>query len=824
MDPNSALSHANNLLARAETSGRPPVYKAVGISLAVASGVFIGISFVVKKIGLLKANVKYNEEAGEGYGYLKNFWWWTGMTLMIVGEICNFVAYAFVDAILVTPLGALSVVITTILSAIFLKERLSFVGKVGCFCCIIGSVTIAMNAPEQSSVKDIQSMQHFVIQPGFLVYAGLIIVGAAVTALWAGPRYGKSSMFVYISICSMVGGLSVVATQGLGSAILAQINGQEQFKHWFLYVLFVFVIGTLLTEIIYLNKALNLFNAALVTPTYYVMFTSATIITSAILFQGFKGTGVQIATVIIGFLQICAGVVLLQLSKSAKDVPDAAIFKGDLDQIREVAEVEEPESEPKADSIRGAASIIRRISTARRTMETDEARRFFHDKHEDTLKVPAENEIIEWDGLRRRKTVIGEGPTMSRPITPRTPSVKQHPPWGMSRFPAVEDEENHRPNTKQSGHSFMDSIRSRATSVLHPSQWKAVNTEDEKSPNANTQSVGMTDMAQQNGNASAEYHGAGITGGLEVPLNANRGRSDTLRSVSWADEKAESLAPEPLANTARRQFSFNNMMGRMKADSESSVKPTPGSPRGILRRTHLAADMRKSATEEESLGLVHGDSRRPQPEEELLNEKLDRWSSAESELGEPQPMFAGRSHGNSVSSNVSTAAFPAYEDNHHHYSESNNPYYLPHNRQTTSSPEPISHEEEGWKHPSSRGSGSRTRTRTNSSVHAHSRAPPPAQSSFSTHRHPNPLPPLPDITPTTTLDLMPTAINVPALRSVSSESDMVTTLSSEIEDPNDPPPAYPTRQQSGWRRHMSENSSHDGETYATRGGRGSSFR
>lgn len=33
------------------------------------------------------------------------------MSLMIVGEICNFVAYAFTEAILVTPLGALSVVI-----------------------------------------------------------------------------------------------------------------------------------------------------------------------------------------------------------------------------------------------------------------------------------------------------------------------------------------------------------------------------------------------------------------------------------------------------------------------------------------------------------------------------------------------------------------------------------------------------------------------------------------------------------------------------------------------------------------------------------------
>jgi drug/metabolite transporter (DMT)-like permease len=202
---------------------------------------------------LLKANVKYNEEAGEGYGYIKNAWWWSGMTLMIIGEICNFVAYAFVDAILVTPLGALSVVVTTILSAIFLKERLSFVGKVGCFNCIIGSVVIVINAPSQSAVSDIQDMKHLVISPGFLSYAGVIIVTCIFIALWAGPKYGKKTMMVYLSICSLIGGLSVVATQGLGAAIVAQIAGKPQFNQWFLYVLLVFVITTLVTEIIYLN-------------------------------------------------------------------------------------------------------------------------------------------------------------------------------------------------------------------------------------------------------------------------------------------------------------------------------------------------------------------------------------------------------------------------------------------------------------------------------------------------------------------------------------------------------------------------------------------
>ena len=256
--PIYAVTTSHALLARAaasnpKTVSRPPVYKAVGIALAITAGVFIGTSFVLKKIGLLKANVKYHEEAGEGYGYLKNAWWWTGMTLMIVGEICNFAAYAFVDAILVTPLGALSVVITTILSAIFLKERLSFVGKVGCFICIVGSVVIVMNAPSQSSAATIQQMQHFVVAPGFLSYAGVVIVFCAFVALWAGPRYGKKSMLVYLTICSLIGGLSVVATQGLGAAIVTQAAGTPQFNQWFLYVLLVFVIATLVTEIIYLN-------------------------------------------------------------------------------------------------------------------------------------------------------------------------------------------------------------------------------------------------------------------------------------------------------------------------------------------------------------------------------------------------------------------------------------------------------------------------------------------------------------------------------------------------------------------------------------------
>ena len=255
------IQNAHQLYARAGLGGdadeRPPSYKIIGVCLAVASGFFIGVSFIFSKKGLLKANEKYDEIPGEGYGYLKNVWWWGGMSLMVIGEICNFVAYAFTDAILVACLGALSVVVATVLSAIFLKERLSAVGIVGCVLCILGSVSIALNIPSSSAVKNIEEMQDFVLKPGILVYGGIVILACLFIAIWCGPRYGNKNVLVYLSICSLIGGLSVVATQGLGSSILAAIGGRPQFNQWFMYVLLAFVIVTLLVELLYLNVSLQ---------------------------------------------------------------------------------------------------------------------------------------------------------------------------------------------------------------------------------------------------------------------------------------------------------------------------------------------------------------------------------------------------------------------------------------------------------------------------------------------------------------------------------------------------------------------------------------
>ncbi|KXJ86152.1 magnesium transporter NIPA-domain-containing protein [Microdochium bolleyi] len=624
MDPRAleiVLDTANSLYARAnETSAhptaaesRPAYFKAIGIGLAIASGCFIGVSFVMKKVGLLKANEKYHEVAGEGYGYLKNFHWWSGMILMILGEVCNFGAMMFTDAILVTALGALSVVITTILSAIFLKERLSLIGKVACFLCIVGASIIVLNSPAESAVANIQQMQAFVIAPAFLAYAGCIIVGVAIAVFWLGPRYGNKNMFTYISICSWAGALSVVATQGLGAAITAQAAGNPQFNQWFLYVLLVFMIGTLLIEIVYLNKALNIYNAAMVTPTYYVYFTSTTIITSAILFKGFKGTPMQIVTVIMGFLTISSGVVLLQLSKSAKDVPDTAVFAGDLDQIQTIAEQEQPETEPKADAIRGAAAIVRRFSTTRQKMEEEEFRRLHEEKQMERLGTVAEDGQPEfhWDGLRRRRTTIGS--QHSRPIaTPRSIETPSHPPLGRSHWPTEDELAEERARAMSPAlSSIVGTIRNRARSVVRPGPPDFGHEDQPPLPPLPYQQSPMHPMQL----TDISYGGAA---GMEAGSGARIQFGDHHRPTTGTSSLAPPTPPPHGGNYsgARRQFSFTNVFRRHQADGaleeaeETEIHTLPPARRGLRSRGYSDRAMPpvKDATEEERLGLVKGDS------------------------------------------------------------------------------------------------------------------------------------------------------------------------------------------------------------------------
>ncbi|KAF9490678.1 DUF803-domain-containing protein, partial [Pleurotus eryngii] len=350
-----------------KTLQAPANLKIVGIILAIVSGILIGSSFVLKKKGLVQS--QKGQVAGEGVAYLKSAMWWTGMTMMILGEICNFAAYAFVEAIVVTPLGALSVVICAILSSFFLNEKLSFFGWLGCILCILGSVVIALNGPREATVGQIREFMKLFIAPGFLAYISVIFAASLVLIFYFAPKYGRKSMLWYIMICSMIGGISVSVTTGLGAAIVQTAMGDNQFNFWFMYFLAGFVIATLLTEVYYLNVALALFNT--VTPTYYVIFTFFSMVTTVVLYRGLHAGASQIITIVMGFLVICVGITILQMSKVDPEQLGRLDRKSTilLQAARQRTETDEKsvagQEDPGIDALRGSFGTVGSIIRAR---------------------------------------------------------------------------------------------------------------------------------------------------------------------------------------------------------------------------------------------------------------------------------------------------------------------------------------------------------------------------------------------------------------------------------------------------------------------------
>jgi drug/metabolite transporter (DMT)-like permease len=142
-----------------------PGDESIGVTLAICSSGAIGSSYVITKIGLKHASQRHGF-SGDGFEYFNSPVWWAGMILLVVGELFNFAAYAFAPAVLVTPLGALSVLTGTVLGAYFLKERLDALGKLGCALSIVGSVLIVANAPPDKEIETVDEILGLAIQPG----------------------------------------------------------------------------------------------------------------------------------------------------------------------------------------------------------------------------------------------------------------------------------------------------------------------------------------------------------------------------------------------------------------------------------------------------------------------------------------------------------------------------------------------------------------------------------------------------------------------------------------------------------------------------------
>ncbi|PVF94040.1 DUF803-domain-containing protein [Serendipita vermifera] len=218
--------------------------------------------------------------------YLRSKLWWFGFLLMNVGEVGNFLSYAYAPASLVAPLGTVALVANCFFAPLMLHERFRKRDFVGIVLAVIGSITVVLSSKPTDVRLDMDGLIHAICQPIFIGYTIFNAILILFLAVLAQGNKGRQWVFIDVGICALFGGYTVLATKALSTLLSLELI--QLFKLWITYPLLLVLIGTGVGQIRYLNRALMKFDSKHVIPTQFVMFNLTAIIGSAILYRDFE--------------------------------------------------------------------------------------------------------------------------------------------------------------------------------------------------------------------------------------------------------------------------------------------------------------------------------------------------------------------------------------------------------------------------------------------------------------------------------------------------------------------------------------------------------
>eukprot|EP00002_Diphylleia_rotans_P017154 TRINITY_DN3325_c0_g1_i4.p1 TRINITY_DN3325_c0_g1~~TRINITY_DN3325_c0_g1_i4.p1 ORF type:complete len:241 (+),score=52.07 TRINITY_DN3325_c0_g1_i4:979-1701(+) len=139
-------------------------------------------------------------------------------------------------------------------------------------------------------------LMEYALSSSFLLF--LFVIVLSVAFLMKLPKeVAEKHLVVNILICSLLGCITVMTCKGISVSLFLTMQGQNQFRYPFIYVLLLTAISTIVLQIKHLNEAMKLFGTAQVVPVYYVLFTMCAIMGGMMLYKEFLYlTGTEIAS------------------------------------------------------------------------------------------------------------------------------------------------------------------------------------------------------------------------------------------------------------------------------------------------------------------------------------------------------------------------------------------------------------------------------------------------------------------------------------------------------------------------------------------------
>ncbi|CAE6505059.1 unnamed protein product [Rhizoctonia solani] len=234
------------------------------------------------------------KDGPEESAYLRSKLWWFGFTLMNVGEVGNFLSYAYAPASLVAPLGAVALISNCFFAPLILHERFRKQDILGMGLSIVGAITVVYASESSSARLDPDGLIYAITRIPFIIWAAINVGAIMVLSGLSSQRtklensgwmQGDRWALVDVGLCALFGGFTVLATKAVSS--LLSTEWAKVFTEWIFYPSILILGLTGVGQIRHLNRALHFHESRVVIPTQFVLFNLTAIVGSAILYRDF---------------------------------------------------------------------------------------------------------------------------------------------------------------------------------------------------------------------------------------------------------------------------------------------------------------------------------------------------------------------------------------------------------------------------------------------------------------------------------------------------------------------------------------------------------
>ncbi|XP_070836066.1 NIPA-like protein 3 [Chaetodon trifascialis] len=290
----------------------------IGTLLAIFGNVLVSISLNIQKYSHVTLAGTKDPRA-----FYRTKTWWCGFVFTCLGEAANFVSYAFAPLALVAPLNAVSVLTSSILSLIFLREKtklkdfakrygLSFLG---CILTMGGTylfVAFGPNSHEKLKAENI--VMHIVGWP-VLLYLLLEIITFCLLLYFYKQRRANY-LVVILLLVALLGSITVITVKAVSGMLVLTIEGSMQLNYPIFSVMFVCMVASVVFQARFLSQASKLYDPSLIASVNYILSTAFAVVAGAVFYLEFNHEDVlHICMFLLGSAFCFLGVFLITKNK-----------------------------------------------------------------------------------------------------------------------------------------------------------------------------------------------------------------------------------------------------------------------------------------------------------------------------------------------------------------------------------------------------------------------------------------------------------------------------------------------------------------------------